>query len=156
MANGKATKEIGRCLMWGPSSMGIINLQNPKWKWWVHMRKNRKEKTTTQKKKLIAWTTFGAICIAHSPFSKRLKFHMAPHGYAFHVIPFFLCHTKNTCVSSILQSSNIYFNTFGWDIRFKILCDNILPINYCIKINLKYTSFYFHHRLIFNLKFNYI
>ena len=145
MANGKATKEIGRCLMWGPSSMGIINLQNPKWKWWVHMRKNRKEKTTTQKKKLIAWTTFGAICIAHSPFSKRLKFHMAPHGYAFHVVhlwqrltssplishvtPFILYHTKIfvTCVFSILQNSNIY------TIHFKLIrLDEINVLKYYV------------------------
>jgi len=154
MANGKATKEIGRCWMWGPSSMGIINLQNPKWKWWAHIRKYSKKEINCVDN--FWFPESGHLHWETLLFQKMKISHMAPHGYAFHVIPFFLCHTKNTCVSSILQSSNIYFNTFGWDIRFKILCDNILPINYCIKINLKYTSFYFHHRLIFNLKFNYI
>jgi len=30
--------------------MGIINLQNPNGKWWSQVGKNRKEKTTTERR----------------------------------------------------------------------------------------------------------
>lgn len=143
MANGKATKEIGRCWMWGPSSMGIINLQNPKWKWWAHIRKYSKKEINCVDN--FWFPESGHLHWETLLFQKMKISHMAPHGYAFHVVhswqrltssplishvtPFILYHTKIfvTCVFSILQNSNIY------TIHFKLIrLDEINVLKYYV------------------------
>lgn len=141
MANGKATKELGRCLMWDLSSMGSLPYKL-QMKLWTHIRKKRTEKTNRKKKKqekLIAWTTFGslnrAICIAISVGKSPFPNDENSHG------PTCLCFPRHTLVTGAIwcatshhscsttknvYSSNCYtlqINTFGCD-QLSIIINN--------------------------------